>query len=88
MNDPKEPILQHRAFIADQGNDFALTGSVHEQIVTVLSIAESAVNKAIKEGASKVTISYVNIKDAIHNPDGINAELLVIGYKYREANTP
>lgn len=81
-----EPGLQHRVFTESGEDSFDCTKSNDLQIIQALRIAEDAVNRAIKEGAEEVTLKYINIPDAEHNPNMEVGRVRVIGYRTTKTN--
>jgi hypothetical protein len=77
--------LQHRLF-TDEHDKFDCSESPSRQLIEALKITETAVNKAIEEGASEVKIKYVNILDVEQNPDGHIGRIRVVGYRSIQAN--
>ena len=76
--------LLRREFPNDRNNSFACSYSRDstQEYIDILKIAERAVNEAISEGATSVKLSYHNILDANHNPEGKVGKVRAIGYKH------
>lgn len=70
--------LEHREFPPITFHD---SGEATREIIDVLKIAEKSVNHAIREGADEVKLSYHNILDAVHNPDGCIGTVRTVGYR-------
>jgi hypothetical protein len=81
--------LLRKEFPKDRINSFACSYSRDstQEYTDILKIAERAVNEAISEGATSVKLSYHNILDANHNPEGKVGRVRTIGYKHIE-DTP
>jgi len=85
MNTPI--TYQQRVFPSDGKNNFCLHKPKDQQIGEALAIAERAVNEAIQEGVSEVSIRYLNTLDAVENPFGDIGMVHVMGYRELKKET-
>jgi hypothetical protein len=73
-----DPKLQQRVF----PNCFPVPDEAAGRLVIdVLKIVEPAVNAAMREGATRMTLRYVNIVDVDHNPDGQLGHVHMVAYR-------
>lgn len=70
--------LQHKCLVETPINH---RRKAHEATIDLLSTIQDAVNQAIKDGAERVELRYLNILDEIINPHGNIGMVRVLAYR-------